>query len=432
MRSRVDWRAVLEWALRVGSLALLAWMIWLSTAARRAAGEHRVASSATLEDSLAAWTLDPRAESLHVALDELPRREERAWLAALRRDGAAVSWSSRATIPIALVVEALNDPAGGVRASLAGPTGARIVVSDSLGVLDTVVMAGPSASLRARAALGAARASASGPGASAALRDSLVQREVAVLGRAGWEAKFIIAALEESGWRVSARLAVAPDIFVRQGSVKLDTGSTGVVVALDSTAARDARAIERYVRSGGGLVLAGDAARSSAFARVAVGRVGTRVSSAAVSFSDSAPRRALGFYPISTPAEEAVPLESRDGALAVGARRVGAGRVVQLGYDESWRWRLQGGRASPGEHRAWWSAVVGSAAYRAARTLALHGEALDPAPLAAAYSALGAPVAPERAAQARSSAPALRGWMLLALLAMLLAEWTSRRLRGMS
>ena len=407
-------------------------MVWLSTAARRAAGEHRVSISATLEDSLAAWTLDPRADSLHVTLDELPREEERDWLAALRRAGATVTWSSHAATPVAIAVEALNDPPGGVRASLAAPTGTRIVVSDSLGVLDTVVMAGPSASLRARAVLGAARASAGGPGASAALRDSLVQRGVAVLGRAGWEAKFVIAALEESGWKVSARLAVAPDIFVRQGSVKLDTASTGVVVALDSTAAHDARAIERFVRSGGGLVLAGDAARSTAFARVAVGRVGTRVRSAAISFSDSAPRRALGFYPIAAPADEAVPLESRGGALAVAARRVGAGRVVQLGYDESWRWRLQGGTASPDAHRAWWSAVVGSAAYRSAHPLALHAEALDPAPLAAAYSALGVPVAAERATPARSTRPALRGWMLLALLAMLLAEWTSRRLRGMS
>ena len=432
MRSRVDSRSALEWALRIGSLALLAWMIWLSTAAWRASGEHRVASSATLVDSLAAWTLDPRADSLHVALDELPGGEERDWLAALRRAGAAVSWSTRTITPVALTVEALNDPAGGVRALLAAPIGALVVVSDSLGVLDSVVMAGPSASLRTRAMLGAARASAGGPGARAALRDSLVRREVAMLGRAGWEAKFVIAALEESGWKVSARLAVAPDIFVRQGSVKLDTATTGVVVALDSTAARDARAIERFVRSGGGLVLAGDAARSAAFARVAVGRVGTRVRSAAISFSDSAPRRALGFYPISANADDVVPLESRDGAMAVAARRLGVGRVVQLGYDESWRWRLQGGGTSPEAHRAWWSSVVGSAAYRAARPLTLHDESLDPAPLAATFSALGAPVAPEHAAPALQARPGLRWWMLLVLLAMLLAEWASRRLRGAS
>jgi hypothetical protein len=307
-----------------------------------------------------------------------------------------------------------------------------VVVSDSLGVLDTVVMAGPSASLLARAVLGAARASAGGSGASAALHDSLVPRGVAVLGRAGWEAKFVIAALEESGWKVSAQLAVAPGIFVRQGRVALDTAITGVVVALDSSAARDARAIERFVRSGGGLVLAGDAARSTGFSRVAAGRVGTRIRSAAIVFSDSMPRRALGFYPISARADDAVPLESRDGTIAVAARRVGAGRVVQVGYDETWRWRLQGGSESPEAHRAWWSSVIGSAAYRAARPLTLHGETLDPAPLAATFSALGAPVAPERAAPTLQARPGLRWWMLVVLLALLLAEWASRRLRGMS
>ncbi|HEY9427987.1 MAG TPA: hypothetical protein VIR34_12595, partial [Gemmatimonadaceae bacterium] len=174
------------------------------------------------------------------------------------------------------------------------------------------------------------------------------------------------------------------------------------------------------------------AARSAGFARLAAGNVGARIRSAAISFSDSTPRRALGFYQISTREDDAVPLESRDGAMAVAARRVGAGRVVQSGYDETWRWRLQGGSASPDAHRAWWSAMVGSAAYRAAHSLPLRAEALDPAPLAATFSALGAPVAPEHATAIPSAQPALRGWMLLALLAMLLAEWASRRLRGIS
>jgi hypothetical protein len=79
--------------LRVASLALLAWMIWLSMGARGATGEHRVSRSAALADSLASWTLDLRAESLHVALDELPPPRQRDWLVALRRAGAAVSWS---------------------------------------------------------------------------------------------------------------------------------------------------------------------------------------------------------------------------------------------------------------------------------------------------------------------------------------------------
>jgi hypothetical protein len=400
-------------------------MIWLSTAARRATGEHRVSRSAALADSLASWTLDPRADSLHVAFDELPPGQQRDWLVALRRSGAAVSWSSAGSVPVALAVEPLNVPASGVRALVAAPAGSRVVVSDSLGVLDTIVTAGPSASLRARAVIGTARALAGGTGASARPRDSLEQRSVAVLGSAGWEAKFVITALEESGWKASARLAVAPGISVRQGSVKLDTSTTGVVVVLDSTAAPDAAAIERFVRSGGGLVLAGDASRGAPFARIAAGRAGTRVSAASISFADSSPRRALGFYPVAARAG-AVALESRDGATVVAARRVGAGRVVQIGYDATWRWRLQGGGDAPDAHRDWWSQVVGSAAYRASHPLAVNEDALDPAPLAATFAALGEPVAPERASAKPSAPPTLRGWMLLALLAMLLAEWASR------
>ncbi len=431
MPSRDSRRGALEWGLRIASMALLAWMIWLSTGARRATGEHRVARSATMADSLVSWTLDPRAESLHVALDELPPREQRDWLVALRRSGAAVSWSSAGAAPVALAVEPLNGPAGGVRTLLAAPVGSRVVVSDSLGVLDTLITAGASASLRALGVVGTTKALAHGAAASARPRDSLEPRSVAVLGSAGWEAKFVIAALEESGWKVTARLAVAPGIFVRQGSVKLDTSTTGVVVVLDSSAARDAGAVERFVRSGGGLVLAGDASRSARFARIAAGRAGTRMSAASISFADSTPRRALGFYPIAA-RDGAIAVESLDGAMVVAARRVGAGRVVQIGYDATWRWRMQGGGDSPDAHRNWWSMVVGSAAYRASHALAAADEALDPAPLAATVAALGEPSAPERASATPAAPPTLRGWMLPALLAMLLAEWASRRLRGTS
>jgi hypothetical protein len=406
---------------------------WRSTAALGPSREWREAPSSVLRDSLAAWTLDPRAESLHVTLDELPGRRERDWLVALRRAGAAVTWSSKGSTALALTIEPANDPSGGVRASFAAPVGSSVVVSDSLGVLDTVSTAGPSASLRARALLGVASVAVGADSARAVIRDSLARRGVVVLGSAGWEAKFIIAALEESGWNVSARLAVAPGIFVRQGSAELDTSVTGVVVALDSTAARDARDIARFVNSGGGLVLAGGAARGAGLRSLAVGATGVRVNAASIAFSDSAPRRALGFFPISA-GESTVPIESRDGAIAVAARRVGAGRVIQEGYDATWRWRMQGGSDSPEAHRAWWSQLVGSAADRDSQPVKYDAAAVDPAPLAAAFAALGAPTAAELGrgggAAASAAAPALRGGMLLALFAMLLAEWASRRLRG--
>lgn len=440
MRSHDSWRSTLEWGLRGASLALIAWMLWISLAARDPAGGWRASGSLGLADSLAAWTLDPRAESLHVALDAAPSISERAWLAALRRGGsgsgeaggtdANVTWSASGLTPLALTAEPYNEPAGGISASIAAMPGSRVVISDELGVLDTIAMDGTSARLRARAVEGVVSASTGGYPASAGLRDTLAPREVAVLGSAGWESKFVVAALEESGWEVSARLAVAPGVDVRQGKVRLDTATTSVVVALDSTAARDARAIERFVRGGGGLVLAGDAARSAGFARVAPGRVGARVRAAAISFADSAPRRALGFYPVETAVPDAIPLEERDGVLLAAARRVGAGRVVQVGYDETWRWRLQGGGNSPEAHRAWWSAVVGSAGYRAAHSLEVERFSLDPAPLAATFAALGNPSAARLPEPAASSTPGLRRWMLFLLLAMLLMEWASRRLRG--
>ena len=430
MRSRARIRQLFESVLRIVSLGLIAWMIWLALAPRAAAPGQRTSGSRWLADSLEAWTLDPRAESLHVLLDTVPDRVERAWLAALRRAGPVVSWSPRSLTPLALVVEPVNDPAGGVRAIIAAPTGARVWVSDALGPVDSLVMTAPSSELRLRALEGAANVSPGGHAASATEQDSLEPRGVVVLGSAGWEAKFVVAALEESGWDIAARLAVAPGIDIRQRSVRLDTAVIGVVVALDSTAARDARQIEEFVREGGGLVLAGDAARSPAFARLAAGRVGARVRAAAISFTDSAPRRALGFNPIVEPASGAVPLESRDSTLVAAARRVGAGRVVQVGYDETWRWRLQGGEGSPEAHRAWWTAVVGSAAYRAAHGVRVDSGSLDPAPVAATFAALGDPTTLEPSTSTIPAGNALRRWMLLLLFATLLAEWASRRLRG--
>jgi hypothetical protein len=106
---------------------------------------------------------------------------------------------------------------------------------------------------------------------------------------------------------------------------------------------------------------------------------------------------------------------------------VGAGRVVQLGYDETWRWRLAGTGDAPAAHRDYWSAVVTAAAYRAAKPIAT-ANVNDAAPLASLYADLGAPSVP-RAAPLHISA-GLRWWMFALLALLLLAEWTSRRLRG--
>ncbi|HUO52758.1 MAG TPA: hypothetical protein VMT93_09575, partial [Gemmatimonadaceae bacterium] len=260
--------------------------------------------------------------------------------------------------------------------------------------------------------------------------DSLAPRTVAVLGAAGWEGKFLLAALEERGWRTAARFSVAPGIGVSQGgALALDTARDGAVIVLDSaTAAAEARRLAAFVRQGGGLILAGGAARAVALASIAPGRAGPHVRPATIAFADSAPRRALGFESVTQLAPDAVVLESRDGRAAVAARRTGAGRVLHQGYDESWRWRFEGGAHSPEAERAWWSDLVASVSYRAAIPLAVRN--LDAAPLAQLTHSLGPPTAERRAPSAAVIPSSLSWWLLILILASLLAEFASRRLRG--
>jgi hypothetical protein len=128
--------------------------------------------------------------------------------------------------------------------------------------------------------------------------------------------------------------------------------------------------------------------------------------------------------------DDALVLEARDGQTVIAARRAGLGRVIQIGYDESWRWRMQGGDAGPEGHRRWWSAVVAATARRNAARRASSGESGGAAPRAALTAAFG-PSSPLSAGDRR--APGRHGpdpWLLIASAGLLLAEWTSRRLRG--
>jgi hypothetical protein len=104
--------------------------------------------------------------------------------------------------------------------------------------------------------------------------------------------------------------------------------------------------------------------------------------------------------------------------------------VVQLGYEDTWRWRMAGAEGSVEAHRRWWAGLVGAVAYRAT----IRGVApVSPhdAPLARTIARLG-PADPSR-----PSPPASRpdrgslSWLLFGLaVASLVAEWGSRRWRG--
>ncbi|HEU4563023.1 MAG TPA: hypothetical protein VFS05_00185 [Gemmatimonadaceae bacterium] len=461
-------RVWMERALRLTSVVLAALMLWASLRPVVSTRAWDRAAEPALVAAAERWTRDGRLDSVHVALDTVPSAELRAWLRALRRAGVRVAWRGDAIPATALELQRRNEPEGGVTALIAAPAGEAVVIADAAGMVDSVRAAGGGAALRLAAVASPVRAEVGRQAARAPEPPRLAPRRVLVLGAAGWEAKFTIAALEERGWEVDARLRVAPAVEVAQGSVAaLDTARHAAVVVLDTTAGAWSARIARFVRSGGGLVLAGSAARTSGLAALAPAAPGERVRPASVAFLADAPRRALGFWPLVRLAPDAVPLETRDGRVSAAARRVGAGRVVQVGDDESWRWRMEGGDEAPEAHRAWWSSVVASASYRAEERARDHsaadgidstrrggppptaestaaptdrshpsdalatGASLgDAAPLAALVDALGPPAPPPAGAPAAPEPPALRGWMLAALLLSLLAEWTSRRLRG--
>jgi hypothetical protein len=440
---------VLEWTLRTIAAATL--LVLLVRAIRPPAAPRSAAVGPAARDrlgALAAWTSAPAPESVVVRMDGAPAPDERDWWRALRGAGSVVRWSAAAPLPaLAVSVMPVVDP--GTRAAVSvrvgAPAGSLVAVVDagSPAYPDSVRSAArgggggsitlPAAQSGVVATLGATRAMASAP-------DSLIRRPVLVLGRAGWEGKFAIAALEERGWTVRARLTVSPAAEVRAGGdpPPLDTANWSAVVVLDSSITRQGPAIARYVRAGGGLVLAGEAARAPAFAGLLAGQPGARRPGIAGALVTATPRRALTAMPIARLVPDAVPLERREGTgpgtvgeIIVAARRVAAGRVVQAGYLDTWRWRMGGGDAGAAGHRAWWSGLVRAVAYApeagAAREPA--GEGPGDAPVARLVAALGAAVPwTESAPPVPAGAP---GWPAFLLIVLALGgEWLSRRLRG--
>jgi hypothetical protein len=279
---------------------------------------------------------------------------------------------------------------------------------------------------------GRVRAASATFSASTTTQDSINLKPVLVLGTAGWESKFTIAALEERGWRVSSRVRVAPRIEVTQGLLgPIDTARYSAVIALDSSAASSAGEIARYARAGGGVILVGSTARSELFAGFAPGGVGKRIAGVAGAVSSADPRTGLGVFPVASVRADAIPLESRDRSVVVAARRVGSGRVLQLGYDETWRWRMAGGDEAATAHREWWSRLVAAVAYAPIVRRESAGDvAIDETPLASLIDALGPSVPLDTGLKPPRDDSRTTRWLFAVAVAALLLEWTSRRLRG--
>lgn len=414
---------------RGAALALVLWLL-IRTAFGSPAGPSSASAAAGLSGALPRWTTGAPPANAHVLVDGPVSPAQRDWLAALAGAGTRLTWHAPRVAPIAAVVEPVADPAGATRVWVSAPPATTVRLADGVGPLDSGrVERGAGVSFLARSAPPAVSVAAGERAlvARAAVRDSLRLGRLLVIGRVGWESKFVSAALEERGWRVDARLALSPKGDVLQGpGVPIDTGRYAAVIALDSSALAVARAIAQYVRDGGGLVLDAQVAGAAPFAALAAG--GAEEGIPALEPYDSLapePRRALALVPIALRAD-AVPLERRDELVAVAARRIERGRVVTTGYDDTWRWRMGGGGDAVEAHRAWWAGLVASVAYVGRVAVAPDGH-VDEAPYAHLVNALGAPSAPQRG---RGPGGVAMGWWFAGVGTLLLYEWASRRMRG--
>ncbi len=413
-------------------IAALALMLWGSLREHSNSGERTVTARGIARGALAEWSALAKAPgAIHVRLDSVPSGIERAWLGALAGAGSRVNWSGDVA-PVMIDAQPVASPTGGTKILVAAPTGSPVVVSDDVGPIDTVRAQGAGAVLALNASPDRLTASVSGSVASANAPDSVVLRRVLMIADAGWESKFAVAALEEEGWKVDASIRVAPGVDVTQGSVgPIDTSRYSAVIALDGASSSYATRIIEFAQMGGGVVLGPQAASLDAMAPLragAVGRTEARPAPTGASIT-------LGTMPLAairSLRSDAVVVETRGGAVAVAARRIGAGRVLQSGYEDTWRVRISGGDNSVRDHRQLWTAMVSRVAYaaRAPRPGFIATE--DQAPVIGLVAALG-PNALSRPTTNLSGGQSEVMALLYALLGIaLIGEVASRRLRGAS
>jgi hypothetical protein len=406
-------------------------MLWQSLRDPPGGGRAQIRSRVT-GSALAAWSRSPVAPgSINVEIDTVPSRLERDWLAALGASGSKVSWTG--DLPAVMIdAQPVASPAGGIRIRIAAPHGSRVEIADEAGVIDSVETSGAGASLTVASTVGRLTGRVAKSAARTFATDSVTLKKVLVIGSAGWESKFIVAALEESGWKVDAFIRVAPGVEVTQGAIAaIDTARYSAVVALDNSVAPYADRLVGFARSGGGVVLAPAAATIGAIAPIRSGGVGDGTAPAQVAnISGSITRGTLVMAPITQPRSDAIPLERRSEAVAVAARRFGAGRVVQSGYEDTWRWRMAGAETSVRDHREWWTELVSNVAYAPRVALPPLTDDADAAPVAELVSALGPPRAEGDVARAGLRRSHWLAWMFALMAIALIAEVASRRLRG--
>lgn len=402
-----------------------------------------IAEAAAHSDSIVRDTL-----VLH--LNAVPGPQFRAALSSVRAAGWPVAWrDSTEARGLALSASRVPTPDAPVEVRAITASAQPLVLRDAGGLLDSVPSATGGASWRLASVASPLRARQGRATATVSVPSAVSARRVLVVGQPGWESKFVVVALEESGWSVDGSLRVSPSGVVTVGAPQaLDTTRYAAVVVVDSMTV-NAAAYARFVREGGGLVLGGDALRIPALSALQPARASERRGAIAGGLLTESPRLGLEAWEV-TPHPDALVLQVDRGdhghdEPALLARRIGRGRVVAMPYRETWRWRMQGTDDGLADHRAWWQAALAAAvpASWAAPHAASDPYPQDAAPWADLVALAGAPSAPNSAGgQAEATRTATVGHgevplhrnlpvLFTVALTALLAEWASRRLRGL-
>lgn len=365
--------------------------------------------------ALAGWPPSQKAPATRRTFTRAPTPIERDSLAALAATGTTVRWRGRVQ-PVALELD--RDPVGTVRVAVAAPAGSLVLAADALGTLDSGVATDGGTAFALRGAISPLAVSATGEHLRASIQRSSA-KSVALSGPAGWEARFLLATLEGAGLPVTARIRVAPQTWVTQGRpLPLDTARHSVAVVLGPVDAQAASQVRAFVRAGGGVVIA---PATSGLDDIAPGRFGAPFRPPG-SLSLPNELEQLVKRPITRLAASATPLDITSAGVTTAVHRVGAGRVVQLANEDTWRLVLASD-AGRTVHALLWLRAIALARPRDVGRPAAQD---DVAPLAALVAALGP------ASATPMTTPNVPWEEIIALLmfAALVGEWGMRRLGG--
>jgi len=426
-------------------MLLLAWRLFAPRVATTPLLE--VGTNGVMAVSVASL-LRAGSDSIRVTLRAPPDARTRAVLRAMRGSGQSVALTAPSALtPVAVTVEEEWRASGGTRVQVVAGGALPLAVSDAAGLVDTVPVDAAGMRVRSGPVHGALRVDLPATHAAAAVLSAGAPdaARVLVAGEVSWESRFLIATLEEAGWPVDASIVVSPKVTISQGTGRTPSRSRhAIVVVLPGAPASVTAALPQFVRAGGGVVIVGEAARIGSLGAIRAGAPGVTIAGEIGAEGSAAPRHGLALVPITSLAVGSVVLEARDGRTAIAARRVGAGRVVQVGYDDSWLWRMAGDDDAPVAHRRWWSSllsgIVPLAAPVSRGSADVEHDTLDAAPVAALARELGLPhvrAEPLAAVKRRTFAASVLQrlgvrWLFAVIVLSLVATWTLRRWRGLA